>query len=73
MDEGKYYYWIAGEDGDDSDPRYFNGPEDFLEYLRDNEPVLCGATRMTHEEWDELEDADDDSDEDEEDETEALK
>lgn len=54
MEEKFWFYWVAGEDGDDSDKRYFQTTDGFLEFLQGNDPTLVGATAMTQTEFNAL-------------------
>lgn len=55
-EDKKLYYWVAGEDGDDSDKRFFHEPHEFLTYLEENDPCLCGSELMSLEEFNNLPD-----------------
>lgn len=54
MNTKKIYYWMAGEDGDDSDPQFFPTGESFLKHLATVDPILCGSREMTEEEFNNL-------------------
>jgi hypothetical protein len=53
MEPKKFFYWVEGDMGE-SDKNYFATPESFLEFLRNNDPTLCGAEEMTQSEFDKL-------------------
>lgn len=55
MDSKIWKYWIEGED--ENQKLYMRDEVAFLQFLRDNAPLVCGADQMTQEEIDALPDA----------------
>lgn len=45
----KYYYWAEGDD--EYQKYYFGDVKSFLQFLKENDPCLCGSDPMTDKEW----------------------
>lgn len=50
----KHYFWVEGDEG--SGDKYYLGDDPILisDFLKNNDPCLCGTDLMTEEQFDKL-------------------
>lgn len=48
MKTSKFYFWVEGEE---NQKLYFDDTKKFLRFLKENDPTLSGAEKMTFKEF----------------------